>query len=96
MIDISKLTKEDIGREVILTYLNGDTFNGKIVSWDIRKDDTIYVRYDKPENKWDNNEEDETNDTTGIRTGINILNFNGPPKPKEIITRADLMILEDD
>ncbi len=91
MIDIKKLTKEDIGRGVVFTYHTGEKREGKIVSWDYTH---IYVRYYNVRNP--DKERCEDNKKIGLRSVSEDLEFTGPPKIIEIITRADLMDLEDD
>ena len=86
MIDVSKLTKRDVGREVRCTYEdedgNEDKGIGKIVSWDRNY---ICVKYSIL--------------PSCVSTESNEIGwFTSPDKLVfiEIVTRADLMDLEED
>lgn len=68
MIDISKLTDEDVGRWVVYTDGVGDTERGKIKSWN---DSGIFVVYDAAGN-WD---ADHWKDYTAAHTRPEDLQF---------------------
>ena len=87
MIDINKLTKEDKGRDVILR----DDHKGKIVSWD---KELIYVRYYNPDKEWIGTKEE--NKKNGLLSYPDDMDFIAPLKSIEIVTRADLMDLDND
>ena len=97
MIDVKKLTNRDVGREVIYTSSNDGDFKGTIVSWNIEKD-SVYIKYDDPIEIWlkKSAASEEINDITGLSTNPYLVKFVEPPKPKEIVTRAELFIFDED
>lgn len=66
MIDITKLTQDDIGRWVIYTASYGDREKGRIKSWN---DKFVFVVY-KCDSQWD-----RFQDFTGCATDPEDLNF---------------------
>ena len=91
MIDIKKLTEEDIGRKVSYLKEPYTYMEGRIVSWSSNHM-WIYVRYLNPHKAWlGHNGED--NYVTGLSTWCYNLEFK---KPTKIITRAELFIFDDE
>ena len=83
MIRISELTEKDVGREVIYMALEGRAeFNCTIVSWGLL---WINIKY----------KDDDDYGIDGVSVEPCWLRFKSPLKPVEIITRADLIDLDD-
>lgn len=92
MIDTSKLTDKDIGREVVLSIGNGITYFGKIIAWSSAG---VYVRCCNHKIKCKTNFDNEFDYYDfSATTYSGWLEFVKPSKPIEIVLRWELMDLD--